>query len=370
MSLLADLLAKIKQPPSTRDVPPNLRNIVRSSARQAGNRKKIILLACIFAAAVASGLMLIYWGKSFVGTESPMSVPAGIKAEKPALPVAEAPQEMNVSSPAVNAPGPAAAPGTPPDTAGTDIREAGGAVPEDAAAAPASDDTNPAVPSAALKEAPVKQNAGRQEASAENRKKPSAVPDASAKRDMYLYAARKFEMSNDYRQALSNYREALKIDTGNVTVMNNIAFMYLKLNLPAEAISYARMALDHNDVYIPAFINMAIANAQLGNYDAAERYLNDASRLDPEDQAVLLNLAVLHERQEHYSRAAELYARLGRLGSGEGLLGEARMYEKLGDTGRAAELYRIIAESGSVEAGVRTAARRRLGALLVQKGSR
>ena len=41
MSLLADLLSKIKQPQTKRDVPPNLINIVQGSARKSADRRRI-----------------------------------------------------------------------------------------------------------------------------------------------------------------------------------------------------------------------------------------------------------------------------------------------------------------------------------------
>jgi hypothetical protein len=99
MSLLADLLAKIKQPASKREVPPNLRNIVQASAKQSGNRRKIILLAFIFAVAVISGLLVTYFGRSLMDTESSITMPAANVAAKADIQTqqkSEAPETVNI----------------------------------------------------------------------------------------------------------------------------------------------------------------------------------------------------------------------------------------------------------------------------------
>ncbi len=98
MSLLADLLAKIKQPESKREVPPNLQTIVQESAKRSGNRRKIILLACIFAVAVISGLSVAYFGRSLMNTESSITMPAvnvAAKADIQTQQKSEAPEAVS-----------------------------------------------------------------------------------------------------------------------------------------------------------------------------------------------------------------------------------------------------------------------------------
>jgi len=64
MSLLADLLSKIKPPRTATDIPPNLRNIVQSSARKSVNRRRTVLLSVLFATAVLTGFFVVYLTKS------------------------------------------------------------------------------------------------------------------------------------------------------------------------------------------------------------------------------------------------------------------------------------------------------------------
>ncbi|MBI5050858.1 MAG: hypothetical protein HZC11_08345, partial [Nitrospirae bacterium] len=58
MSLLADLLSRVKHQQTKMDVPPNLRNIV---VRQSAHKRKMLLLSVFFAVAVISGISIIYF---------------------------------------------------------------------------------------------------------------------------------------------------------------------------------------------------------------------------------------------------------------------------------------------------------------------
>jgi len=355
MSLLVDLLAKIKQPASKREVPPNLRDIVQASARRSVNRRKIILLTCIFGAAVVSGLLLTYFGRSFMETESSMMMPAPNVAAKAEIKT----QEESEGPAVVSRPQSAAVPEESPVQSDTPAPDAENLDPDGPVILPAHADKK-SVPVAHFDEEQKKPSVVRTDLSEQAVTTPPARQEPAPKTDAFLYAARKYEMNNEYLKALSNYKHALKADANNVTVMNNIAFMYLKLNLLNDAITYAQMALDRNSDYIPALINMAIAHARSGHYMEAARSLNHAEDLDPDNETILLNLAVLNERQENLPKALDLYSRLVKLGNSEGLMGEVRIYEKQGHMQKAIELYKGISISESVEDAVKIQARKRL----------
>lgn len=359
MSLLADLLARIKQPASKREVPPNLRSIVQASAKQSGNRRKIVLVVCIFAAAVVSGFLLTYFGRSLLETESSITMPAGNVASKVDVQTrrtSEAPETVSALRTA-NAPKETF---VEPETTMSDNEHM---VAGDPAAVPGSVHEKPAQQEEEQKQPPVVKT----ESSGQSGTKTSTEQVDAQGKDAFLYAARKFEMNNDYLNALTNYKHALKLDADNFTVMNNIAFMYLKIHFFNDAMTYAQMALDRNGDYVPALINMAIAHARSGNYDDAERYLTHAEDLDPDNGTILLNLAVLNERQGNLPEALDLYSRLARLGNNEGPLGEARIYERQGDVQKAIERYKDISISEPVDDAVKIRAKERLILLLKKR---
>jgi len=360
MSLLADLLAKIKQPPSKREVPPNLRDIVQASARQSGNRRKIILLTCIFGAAVVSGLLLTYFGRSLMDTDSSIMIPAGNFAAKADIPM----QRESEAPPAVSTPQSAGQPAEPPAKSDTATPEAENRIPDGPVTVPEPAEEKSVPVTVQLDEEQKKPPVVLDDFPGQARTTAPVRQETAQKTEAFLYAARKYEMNNEYLKALSNYKHALKTETDNVTVMNNIAFLYLKLNLLDDAITYAQMALDRNRDYVPALINIAIAYAQSENYVDAEHSLNHAQDLDPDNESILLNLAVLNERQENFPKALDLYSHLVKLGNSEGFMGEARIHEKQGNTRKAIELYKGIALSESVDDAAKMNAKERIGILL------
>jgi tetratricopeptide (TPR) repeat protein len=186
----------------------------------------------------------------------------------------------------------------------------------------------------------------------------------TAQRDSYLYSARAHELKKDFNSALADYRKVLETDSDNFIVMNNIAFIYLQQGLVNESIRYSQTALSVKEDYIPALINLGIASATEGNIAAAEEHFGRVIALDPGSQAALLNLAVLHERQEEYSHASGFYEKLMKVGSGPGALGLARSYEKLGRLNDAVGVYRSIQTMESAGRAAQTTAGQRIMLLL------
>jgi tetratricopeptide (TPR) repeat protein len=371
MSLLAELLSKIKQPRSKREIPPNLKNIVLQSARQAGNRKKLLLLSFIFIVAVIAGITAAYVGRSFLETTSSLTVPARTVdsgAEGIAQPSDETHGDIKSAAPAKEAHSTGPSQAVIADRTDMIPREV--RTPENTAdtaetATPAHAGLKEEIPASIPREKEEREDRiERDEISGAAMAEPSKTDARASARDALLYAARKYELSEDYASALTHYKNALKIDSGSVTVMNNIAFIYLQLNLPEDAIGYARMALDKNGEFVPALINLAIAHAQLENYIDAERFLHTAYNLDSDNETVLLNLAILNERRMNYAEASDYYSRLVRLGNTEGALGEARIDEKQGNIQEAITRYNRIAASEVYDDRTKMKARQRVMMLL------
>jgi tetratricopeptide (TPR) repeat protein len=168
----------------------------------------------------------------------------------------------------------------------------------------------------------------------------------------------------DYNSALDEYKKALNLERGDFMVMNNISYIYLQRGLADMSILYAQMALDINGNYVPALINLGIANAGTGNMSSAEDHLSRAVQLDPGNQDAMLNLAILHERQGEFSKASGYYEKLMKLGSGPSALGLARSYEKQGRMKEAVGIYRKIQSLDSMGRLEQTRARQRIRMLL------
>ena len=63
MSLLADLLSRIKEPQAKREIPPNLKNIVQSSSNKSSAKRKIVVLSIILVVFVLAGVAALFFVK-------------------------------------------------------------------------------------------------------------------------------------------------------------------------------------------------------------------------------------------------------------------------------------------------------------------
>ena len=120
------------------------------------------------------------------------------------------------------------------------------------------------------------------------------------------------------------------------------------------------MAVNIKKDYVPALINLAVANARTGNTSAAETYLNNALMIEPDNQSVLLNYAVLYEKKGDYTRASEYFLKLNRLGNVTGSLGLARIYEKQDKKEEALKIYKNIYSLNSIDNETRQIVRQRI----------
>lgn len=361
MSLLADLLAKIKQPQSTREVPPNLQNIVYGAAGQSGKKKKIILLSLVFVGAITAGLFLVNYVKPLLDSDSTISIPV---TEPPAT-VEEQQIEMKndkTAKPVITAEHKDRKAPKEADSKSADVISAPSPSKELSAKIEPSNKT--IVKSSAP--VPVKEKTQKEIIPKKVRSKSPNKKINTAKRDAFLYRARKHEMNNNYAGALNSYKKALNLDRKNIAIMNNIAYIYLQLNLFEDATTFSSNALELNRDHVPSLINLAIAQARFGNYTDAYSYLDRAVKLEPDSKAVILNLAILNERQGNDSVALGYYSRLSNLGNTEGLLGKARIYDKTGKTGEAIMLYRQILSSTLPDDSVKKEIRQRIRILLAK----
>ena len=178
--------------------------------------------------------------------------------------------------------------------------------------------------------------------------------------DSHLYRARGYEIKGEYSKALASYQKVLDVEKDNFVVLNNISYIYLQLDLLKESIEYSLMAIKTNSDYVPALANLGIAHAKTGELESAEYHLARALELEPANQDVRLNLALLLEKEGRFTEAAENYSKLVKAGNLNGALGLGRVYEKEGKTAEAIMFYKDIYESGSIDNSTRSFARKRI----------
>jgi type IV pilus assembly protein PilF len=110
-----------------------------------------------------------------------------------------------------------------------------------------------------------------------------------------------------------NYRHALRLAPGNPDLSNNYGLFLCEAGgKPREAMGYFETALKNPNYVSPAkaMINAGNCSLKMKNVDAAERYLLDALRYDPDLPATSAGLARVYFERRDYSRAGFFINRL------------------------------------------------------------
>ncbi len=308
MSLLADLLSKVKHQQQLRkDIPPGLKNIILDSNKKEALKRRIILFSIFSALTIISGLMAVYLMQSYFARDRIQKTESFDYAQ-----------------------GRHKAQGAPSSQTGQVAQTA-----KEVGSSQLIVDSQKKRPNAArTRESKGKENAGEEETQPVQKEKTQQAKVSAAKvekpkvdtseKDAYLYMARNYELKKDYSNALSSYKKALNIEPKNYRIMNNIAYIFLQLNSFEEAMDYLQMAINVKNDYVPALINMGIVHARLGRPSEAEGYLSRAVILEPYNKHALFNIAFFYEGHGNYDRAQDYYLRLQRLGDTEGSLGLER----------------------------------------------
>jgi len=302
MSLLSDLLSKIKHPEPRKDVPPGLRSMVSTLKKKEFNKKRLALLMAFAVMALGSGFFTVYLVSIYLPKDvkqvaeykRPISEP---KSEQPSLPgrAAQTPEETGKEQVIVN---------SQEKKVQETLKDTSQPVQERK--------TKPEIVDVA--------KIGKPEVV--NIEKPKVD---SSEKDLYLYMARNYESKKDYSNALASYKKVLSIEPNNYRVMNNIASILLQLNSSEEAKTYLQKAINIKNDYVPGLINMGIALARLGETENAESFLLRAQTFEPYNRSAIFNIALLYEKKGNYEKAREYYLKLQRLGDTEGGLGLERI---------------------------------------------
>jgi type IV pilus assembly protein PilF len=171
----------------------------------------------------------------------------------------------------------------------------------------------------------------------------AAAPDFA---DAYGVRALIYTAMDENQLADENYRHALRLAPRNPDLANNYGmFLCDAGGKPLDAMTYFESALNNRAYGSPAkaLTNAGNCSLKLKNIDAAERYLLQALRYDPELPAIQAGLARVYFERRDYTRAGFFINRLTDAAKLESLSADAlwlaiRVKHMLGDRTTEASL--------------------------------
>lgn len=171
----------------------------------------------------------------------------------------------------------------------------------------------------------------------------AANPDYA---DAYGVRALIYTEMGENRLADENYRHALRLAPRVPDLSNNYGLFLCEAGgKPAEAMTYFDAALKNPNYATPvkALVNAGNCSLKMKNVDAAERYLLDALRYDPELVATNAGLARVYFERRDYTRAGFFINRLTETAKLDTLSADVlwlaiRVKRKLGDRAMEASL--------------------------------
>lgn len=360
MSLVAELLSKVKPTGRKGDVPPNLKKVVADLSEKRATKKKIIIYSAFLILSVLGGLGAIYFVDTYLkdsaGPVTPARDIAKLKARAKQAALKKVQAAKDKVAQVVEEKG--VQPARKKTQEVTEGRDAGKML---------KDLETPADKSTVKKEAPQgKSKQATKEADKKTgdaaKKKPTKAGAVKKKEkkeekieveeeveeereqpepqrqerkqvvavntDLKLYMAKTYENKKNYSKAYDSYREILEVEPNNYLVMNNISSVLLHMGVFEESIQYAEMALAEKKDYVPSLTNLGIAYIKAGNLTAGEGYLLKVLSLRPSNKNALFNIALLYEKIGEYGKAFKSYQKLSRMRDFQGYLGLARISEK------------------------------------------
>ena len=300
MSILADILSKIKHLEPRRDIPPGLRSTVSALRRKELNKRRVIILLIFAAIALSSGSVTVYLMQTYLPRTTESHGGKAVVRGLPGEGLKEVEPHTTIKQPEYK-----------PEYKREEIKRKPTVRPEIIA-----QKEKPKVEeivSPVRKQGPFSNGVKEQ-------------PDVrTSENDLYLYMGGNYEKKGDHYNAISSYKKVLDIEPRNYRVINKIAYILIQIASYEEALKYLDSALSIRHDYVPALINTGIVYAKAEKFSDAEKYLLKALSLEEANQPALFNIATLYEKQGKYDLARGYYLRLKNLGNDQGRLGIERI---------------------------------------------
>ncbi len=350
MSLLADLLAKVKSPPGRdKEVPPGLKEIVGAGKKRGAAWQPMALLTLLTIVAVMAGIMIVNYLQAGIDRRKIASRPLPAPPTQ-TVTAARQPRLSSVTMAAL----PARAPTYPV------VKP----IPHQKPAPPKARTkrtgprktmlvkVRPPAPAGSA----LQQTAGLAEPAALNAKSDDRI-------DAFIYAGRQYEEEQNYAAAITEYEHALRLKPADPYLLNAIAYLYARLQMHERGLRYALLAVNANRDYAPALVNAGICYAKLGKKEEAEQYFKQALESPRFNREALYNLGLFYEKEKRGEEALKVYRKMVDAGDFTANIHVGRIFEISGQRETAARVYQGMLDAAATSKESRKYATKRLAAL-------
>lgn len=162
--------------------------------------------------------------------------------------------------------------------------------------------------------------------------------------------AKMAEKNEKYDVATQHYEKAFELWPANSQLASKISYLNLVyLQQYPKALHYAKKSLDREPKNAAVLLNAAIASANMQDYQAANNYFIQATKMKQPSREALLNYTFFLEERKDYSGALRILDRYKSLHSEDldSLTTSARIKDKLGQYQAASAEYQKIIRLGT-----------------------
>lgn len=123
--------------------------------------------------------------------------------------------------------------------------------------------------------------------------------------NMHYNIGHAFQQKGQFEKAIEHYREALRIEPGDLQAMNNLGVLLLSQKKTDEALKIFEKAVQMNGRYIDAINNLGLALREKGKTDEAMRKWRQVLDLEPMQPEAHYNIGVTMLQNGRYSLAVQ-----------------------------------------------------------------
>lgn len=172
----------------------------------------------------------------------------------------------------------------------------------------------------------------------------SAEQDVNVKAQEFVDRGKKAYQAGDYKFAIANYSEALKLKAGDARLFYNRGLAFMKLEDPEQAIKDFSECLAIAPEFYMAWMNRANMNVRRNRLPESLPDYDKAIQLKPDDYLIWYNRGVVHSRLGQTENALRDLNEALKLNpyDGQSYSARADLYLSQGDRQAAAADYRRV----------------------------